>query len=50
MLAYGNDFKRDHMQDIDISKGVDRGGAYDNNDEIDDNGDVHTDLEGPLGS
>ena len=32
-----------------MSKGVDRGGDYDN-DTIDDNGDGHIDLEGPLGS
>ena len=45
-----NDFELDHLQDVDISKGVDRVGDYDNNYEIDDNGDVHIDLEGSLGS
>ena len=48
--GYGNDFELDHMQYVDISKGVDRGGDYDTDDKIDDNGDVHIDLEGPLGS
>ena len=48
--GYGNDFEHDHLQDVDISKGVDRGGDYDNDDNIDDNGDGHVDLEGPLGS
>ena len=48
--SYGNDFELDHLQDVDISKGVDRGGDYDNDDKISDNSDVHIDLEGPLGS
>ena len=47
---YGNDFELDHLQDADISKGVSWGGDYDNDDKIDDNGDVHIDLEEPLGS
>ena len=47
---YGNDFELDHLHDVDISKGVERGGDYDNDDKINDNGDVHIDLEGPLGS
>ena len=34
--GYGNDFELDHLQDVDISKGVDRGGDYDNDDKIDD--------------
>ena len=38
------------QSDVDISKGVERGGDYDNDDKINDNGDVHVDLEGPLGS
>ena len=48
--GYGNDFELDHLQDVDISKGVDRGGDYDNDNEISNNRDVHIDLEGPLGS
>ena len=44
--GYGNNFELDYLQDVDISKGVDRGDDYDN----DDNGDDHIDLEGPLGS
>ena len=48
--GYSNNFELDHMQDVDMSKGVDRGGDYDNDDNIDDNGDGHIDLEGPLGS
>ena len=48
--GYGNDFELDHLQDVDISKGVDRGGDYDNDDKIDDNSDVQFELEGPLGS
>ena len=48
--GYGNNFELDYLQDVDISKGVDRGGEYDNDDNIDDNGDGHIDLEGPLGS
>ena len=35
---------------VDMSKGDDRGGDYDNDDKINDNGDGHIDLEGPLGS
>ena len=42
--GYGNNFELDYLQDVDISKGVDRGDDYDN----DDNGDGHIDLEGPL--
>jgi hypothetical protein len=49
-LGYGNNFELGHMQDVDMSKGVDRGGDYDNDDIIDDYGDGHIDLEGPLGS
>ena len=49
-LNHGNNFELNHMQDVDISKGVDRGGDYDNDDKIDDIGDRHVDLEGPLGS
>ena len=37
------------MQDVYMSKGVDMGGDYDNDDKIYDNGDCHIDLEGPLG-
>ena len=48
--GYGNNFELDHLQDVDMSKGVDRGGDYDNYDKIEDNGDGHIDLEGPLGS
>ena len=48
--GYGNNFELNHMQDVDMSKGVDRGGDYDNYDKIEDNGDGHIDLEGPLGS
>ena len=48
--GYGNNFELNHMQDVDMSKGVDRGGDYDYDDKIDDNGDGHIDLEGPLGS
>ena len=39
--GYGNDFELDHLQDVDISKGVDRGGDYDNDDKISDNSDIH---------
>ena len=42
--GYGNNCDLDHLQDVDISKGVD------NYDQIEDNGDGHIDLEGPLGS
>ena len=42
--GYGNNFELDHLQDVDMSKGVD------NYDKIEDNGDGHIDLEGPLGS
>ena len=45
--GYGNNFELQHLQDVDMSKGVDRGGYYDNNDKIDDNVDRHIDLEGP---
>ena len=46
--GYGNNFELNHMQDVDMSKGVvNRGGDYDNDDKIDDNGDCHIDLEGP---
>ena len=48
--SYGNNFELDHLQDVDISKGDDRGGDYDNDDKISDNNDVHIDLEGPLGT
>ena len=48
--GYGNDFELDRLQDVDISKGVDRGGDNGNDDKIDVNGDIHIDLEGPLGS
>ena len=48
--GYGNNFELNHMQDVDMSKGVDRGGDYHSNDKIYDNGDRHKDLEGPLGS
>ena len=41
--GYGNNFELDHLQDVDMSKGVD------NYDKIEDNGDGHIDLEGPLG-
>ena len=49
--GYGNNIKLDHQQDVDMRKFVDRGGDQDiDNDRIGDNGDGHTDLEGPLGS
>ena len=48
--GYGNNFELNHMQDVDMSKGVDRCGDYDNDYNINDNGDGHIDLEGPLGS
>ena len=48
--VYGNDIELNHLQDVEISKGVERGGDYDNDDKINDNGDVHIDLEGPSGS
>ena len=48
--GYGNDFELDHLQDDDTSKGVDRGWDYGNDDKIDVNGDIHIDIEGPLGS
>ena len=44
--GYGKNFELNHTQDFDMSKS----GDYDNDDKIDDNGDVHIDLEGPLGS
>ena len=46
--SYGNNFQLDHLQVVDMSKGIDRGGDYGNDDNIDDNGDIHIDLEGPL--
>ena len=48
--GYGNNCYLDHLQNVDMSKGVDRDGGYDNDDKNDDNGDGHIDLEGPLGS
>ena len=48
--GHGNNCELDHLYDVDMSKGVDRGCDYDNNDKIDDNGDRYKDLEGPLGS
>ena len=48
--GYGNNFELNHMQDVAMSKGVDKGGDYDYDDKIYDNGDGHIDLEGPLGS
>ena len=44
--GYGNNFELNHMLDVDISKG----GDYDYDDKIYDNGDIHIDLEEPLGS
>ena len=44
--GYGNNCEFDHLQDVeivDVSKGVDRDGDYDN----DDNGIGHIDQEGP---
>ena len=46
--SYGNNFQLDHLQVVDMSKGIDRGGDYGNDDNIDDNGDDHIDLEGAL--
>ena len=34
--GYGNDLELDHLKDVDIGKGVDRGGDYGNDDKIDD--------------
>ena len=48
--GYGNNCYLDHLQNVDMRKGVDRDGGYDNDDKKDDNGDGHIDLEGPLGS
>ena len=48
--SYGNDFELYHLRDVDIKKGVDRGGDYDDDDKISGNNDVHIDLEGPLGT
>ena len=45
--GYGNDFELDHLQGVDIGKGVDRGGDYDNDNKIYDNGVVHNELEWP---
>ena len=46
----GNNCELDHLQDVDMSKGVDSDGDYDNEDENDDNCDDHIALEGPLRS
>ena len=35
----GNNCDLDHLQDVDMSKGVDRDGDYDNDDKNDDTGD-----------
>ena len=42
--GYGNDIDFNNLQDVDISKGVKRGSDYDNDDKINDNGNVHIDL------
>ena len=46
--GYGNDFELDHLQDVDISKDVDRGVDNDIDDKM--YSYVHIDLEGPLES
>ena len=46
--SYGNNFQLDHLQVVDMSKGIDRGGDYANDDNINDNGDEHIDLEEAL--
>ena len=47
--GYGNNCELDHLQDVYMTRGVDRDGDYDNDDKNDDNGDGHFDAEGPLG-
>ena len=39
----GNNCELDHLQDVDMSRGVDRDGDYDNDDKNYDNGDGHID-------
>ena len=48
--GYGNNCELDHLQDVNMSKGVDSDGDYDNDDENDDNYDDHIALEEPLRS
>ena len=48
--GYGNNFELEHLQDVDMSKGVDRDGDYDNDDKNYDNVDGHIDIDGPSGS
>ena len=43
--GYVNDFLLDYLQDVDITKSVDGGADYDNDDKIDHNGDVPIDLK-----
>ena len=46
----GNNCNLDPLQDIEMSKGVNRDGGYDNDDKNYDNGDGHIHPEGPLRS
>ena len=48
--GHGNNCELDHLQDVDMSKGVDRDGDYDNDDKSFDNVDGHIDIDGPSGS
>ena len=43
--SHRNNCELDHLQDVDMSNGVDRDGDYDNDDENYDNGDGHIDIE-----
>ena len=48
--GYDNNSVLDHLQDVNMSEGVDRDGGYDNDDKNYDKIDGYIDLEGLLGS
>ena len=48
--SHCNNCELDHLQDVDMSNGVDRDGDYDNDDKSFDNVDGHIDIDGPSGS
>ena len=48
--SHRNNCELDHLQDVDMSNGVDRDGDYDNDDKSFDNVDGHIDIDGPSGS
>ena len=48
--GHGNNCELYHLQDVDMSKGVDRDGDYDNDDKNYHNVDGHIDIDGPSGS